>query len=139
METKNKKNAVVYMKSYGSMEIARNSIREQQKKCYKYAEENDYTIVGKYIDYPNSRKQFHKMIEDSKNKDFEIVLVSQFDRFALKKYDNAIYKKKLKENSVKLISVKECIKDDVSGILQESILEAFIEYQYSLKKKEVYK
>lgn len=135
----NKINSVVYMKSYGSAEITRNSIREQKKICCKYAEENNYTIVGKYVDYPNSRKQFNKMLEDSKNKDFEIVLVSQLDRFSINRFDNAVYKHKLKENGVKLISVKENISNNATGILMESMLEAFIEYQYSQKIKDTTK
>ncbi len=132
----NKIKAVIYMKSYGSNKIARQPIREQQKICYKYAEDHNYTIIAKYIDYPNSRKQFNKMIDDSKNKDFDIVLVSQFDRFAINRYDSATYKYKFKKNGVKIVSAKEHITDDISGTLLESILEAFIEYQYSQKIKD---
>lgn len=132
----NKMNAVVYMKSYGSAEITRHPIREQKKICCKYAEENNYTIIGKYIDYPNSRKQFNKMLEDSKNSNFDIVLVSQLDRFSINRFDNAVYKHKLKENGVKLISVKENINNNATNILMESLLEAFIEYQYFQKIKD---
>lgn len=68
------------------------------------------------------------MIEDSKKKSFDFVLVYQLDRFARNRYDSAIYKSKLKKNSVRVISARENITDDASGILVEGRLESMAEY-----------
>ena len=72
------------------------------------------------------------MIEDSSKKCFEFVLVYQLDRFARNRYDSATYKTKLKKNGVRVISAKENISDDASGILMESVLEGMAEY-YSVE------
>ena len=39
------------------------------------------------------------------------------DRFARNRYDSANYKAKLKKNGVRVLSAKENIADDASGIL----------------------
>ncbi len=68
------------------------------------------------------------MIEDSKRKGFQYVLVYQLDRFARNRYDSATYKAKLKKNGVRVLSAKENITDDASGILIEGVLESMAEY-----------
>lgn len=105
--------------------------------CYEYAKRNDYNIIAEYIDRATTgtnddREQFQKMIEDSNKKCFEFVLVYQLDRFARNRYDSATYKNKLKKNGVRVISAKENISDDASGILMESVLEGMAEY-YSVE------
>ncbi|MDR0855913.1 MAG: recombinase family protein [Clostridiales bacterium] len=57
-----------------------------------------------------------------------IVLVYQLDRFARNRYDSANYKAKLKKNGVRVLSAKENITDDASGILVEGMLESMAEY-----------
>ena len=60
------------------------------------------------------------------------MLVYQLDRFARSRYDSANYKAKLKKNGVRVLSVRENISDDASGVLMESVLEGMAEY-YSKK------
>ena len=72
------------------------------------------------------------MVEDSKRKGFQYVLVYQLDRFARNRYDSATYKAKLKKNGVRVLSAKENITDDASGILIEGVLESMAEY-YSVE------
>ena len=72
------------------------------------------------------------MIEDSKKKAFKYVLVYQLDRFARNRYDSATYKAKLKKNGVRVLSAKENITEDASGILVEGVLESMAEY-YSVE------
>ena len=45
------------------------------------------------------------MIDDSKKKTFDYVLVYQLDRFARNRYDSANYKAKLKKNGVRVLVV----------------------------------
>jgi len=72
------------------------------------------------------------MIADSDRHTFEAVLVYQLDRFSRNRDDSAINKAKLKKNGVRVISAKENITDDASGILVEGILESMAEY-YSVE------
>jgi DNA invertase Pin-like site-specific DNA recombinase len=68
------------------------------------------------------------MIADSAKRQFQAVLVYQLDRFARNRYDSATYKSKLKKNGVKVLSARENITDDASGILMEAVLEGMAEY-----------
>ena len=127
-----KKTAVIYAR-FSSHAQTEQSIEGQLRECYDYAKRNDLTIVSEYIDRAltgttDKRPQFLKMIDDSKKKHFEYVLVYQLDRFARNRYDSANYKAKLKKNGVRVLSAKENISDDASGILIEGVLESMAEY-----------
>ena len=113
------------------------SIEGQIRECTDFAKRQDITIVGSYIDRAltgktDARPQFQKMISDSGKQLFDIVIVYTLDRFARNRYDSATYKAKLKKNGVKVISAKENITDDPSGIILESVLEGMAEY-YSVE------
>ena len=93
----------------------------------------DLLVVAEYIDRAltgttDKRPSFLQMIEDSKKKIFDYVLVYQLDRFARNRYDSANYKAKLKKNGVRVLSAKENITEDASGILIEGVLESMAEY-----------
>ncbi len=127
-----KKKVVIYAR-FSSHTQTEQSIEGQLRECYDYAKKNDYLVVAEYIDRAISgtsdkRPQFLKMIEDSKKKNFEFVLVYQLDRFARNRYDSANYKAKLKRNGIRVLSAKENISDDASGILVEGMLESMAEY-----------
>jgi DNA invertase Pin-like site-specific DNA recombinase/DNA-directed RNA polymerase subunit RPC12/RpoP len=126
------KNAVLYAR-YSSANQTEQSIEGQTHVCEKYAAQNDIQIVRHYIDRAISgtsdkRPQFQQMITDSKSKEFEIVLVYKLDRFARNRYDSAIYKKKLRDNGVRVVSATENITDSPEGIIMEGLLEAMDEY-----------
>ena len=127
-----KKRAVIYAR-FSSHAQTEQSIEGQLRECCDYAKRHDLTIVAEYIDRAltgtsDKRPQFLKMIEDSKRKNFEFVLVYQLDRFARNRYDSATYKAKLKKNGVRVLSAKENISEDASGILIEGVLESMAEY-----------
>jgi DNA invertase Pin-like site-specific DNA recombinase len=91
-------------------------------------------VTAHYIDRAksglsaNNRAEFCQMIQDSEGGGFDAVLVYQLDRFARCRYDSAVYKNQLKTNGVKVISSRENISEDASGILMESVLEGMAEY-----------
>lgn len=126
-------NAVIYAR-YSSHGQTEQSIEGQLKACYEYAKKNGYTVIYEYIDRAQSgtssdkRNNFQKMIHDSSKQQFEVVLVYQLDRFARNRYDSATYKARLKKNGVKVISVRENLTDDASGIFMEAVLEGMAEY-----------
>ncbi len=125
-------NVVIYAR-FSCSNQREESIEGQLEVCYEYAKKNNYTVIGEYIDRAmtgktDKRPDFLKMIEDSDKKTFQGILVYQLDRFARNKYDSAIYKRKLKLNGVRVLSARENIADDASGILVESVLEGMAEY-----------
>lgn len=126
------KNAVIYAR-FSSHAQNEQSIEGQLAECYNFAQRNDLRITHEYIDRAltgttDKRPEFLQMIEDSKRKSFQYVLVYQLDRFARNRYDSATYKAKLKKNGVRVLSAKENITDDASGILIEGVLESMAEY-----------
>lgn len=129
-------NVVIYAR-FSSHSQTEQSIEGQLKECYSYAQRNDYMVVGEYIDRALSgttdhRPEFQRMIADSSKKTFQGVLVYQLDRFARNRYDSATYKSKLKKNGVRVLSARENISDDASGVLMEAVLEGMAEY-YSVE------
>ena len=124
---------VVIYARYSSQRQNETSIEAQLDECYNFCKENNYNIIGEYIDKEitgriSDRPYFLQLIEDSKEKRFEAVIVYQFDRFSRDKYDNALFKKKLLENGVKVISAKEPISDGASGVLMEGMYELLAQY-----------
>lgn len=129
-------NVVIYAR-YSSHNQTECSIEGQIEECKRYAELNDYNVINTYIDRAKSgtkdnREEFLKMIEDSKKKEFKYIIVYQLDRFARNRYNSAIYKKELKTRDIRVLSSRENITEDASGVLMESMLEGMAEY-YSLE------
>lgn len=125
-------NAVIYAR-FSSHAQNEQSIEGQLKVCYEFAERNGYKVIAEYIDRAlsgttDNRADFLRMIDDSKYGNFNYIIVYQLDRFARNRYDSATYKAKLKRNGVRVLSARENITDDASGILMESLLEGMAEY-----------
>lgn len=125
-------NAVIYCR-YSSHNQRETSIEGQLKVCYEFCEKNGFTVIEEYIDRAitgtvDKRPAFQRMISDSEKKHFQYIIVYQLDRFAREKYDSVVYKRKLRKIGIKVISAKEQISDDASGILVESVLEGLAEY-----------
>ena len=127
-----RKKAIIYAR-YSSHSQSEQSIEGQLRECYDFAKRNDYLVIAEYIaraltGTSDKRPEFLRMVEDSRKKGFEIVIVYQLDRFARSREDSAHYKSKLRKNGVKVVSAKENITDDASGILVEGLLESMAEY-----------
>ena len=98
-----------------------------------FADRNDITILGTYIDRAlsaktDNRPEFQRMIKDSGKKMFDVILVWKLDRFSRNRYNSAHYKAILKKNNVKVISATEAISQGAEGIILESVLEGMAEY-----------
>lgn len=131
--------AVIYAR-YSSDSQREESIEGQLRECKEYAQRNNITILSTYIDRAlsaktDNRPDFQRMIKDSAKGLFDIVLVWKLDRFARNRYDSAHYKSILKKNGVKVVSAKEAIAEDSTGILLESLLEGYAEF-YSVDLSE---
>ena len=97
-------------------------------------------VVGEYIDRAqtgtnDNRPSLQRMMMDSDKHTFEGVIVYQLDRFARNRFDSAINKAKLKKNGVRVISAKENIADDPSGILVEGVLLYYKRYFFFTRSK----
>ncbi len=140
---KTNKRAVLYCR-YSSDSQREESIEAQLSILHKFCADNGYTVVAEYCDRAKSattsnRPEFLRMIDDSKNKEFDFVIVHKLDRFARNRYDSAFFKRELKRNDVKLISVLERLDDSPESIILESLLEAMAEYYSRNLGREVMK
>ena len=125
-------NAVIYAR-YSSDNQREESIDGQIRECMEYCNRNGMNVIKEYIDRAlsaktDNRPDFQRMIKDSAKGLFDVVVVWKLDRFARNRYDSAINKAKLKKNGVRVISARENISDDASGILVEGVLESMAEY-----------
>jgi len=128
--------AVIYAR-YSSDNQREESIEGQIRECKEFAEKNDITIIGEYIDRAlsaktDNRPNFQKMIKDSYRKVFDAVIVWKVDRFGRNREEIAINKYKCRKNGVRVEYVAEHIPDTPEGVILESVLEGFAEY-YSLQ------
>lgn len=124
--------AVLYAR-YSSNNQREESIEGQIRECEYFAEREGITIANHYIDRAMSARTDHRpaflqMVEDSKQKTFDAVLVYQLDRFSRNRADSAKYRTILKRNGVTVLSAKERISGDPSGILLEAVIEGVNEY-----------
>ena len=131
--------AVIYAR-YSSSSQREESIEGQIRDCTEYAERNGYTLIGCYADRAisgrtDNRPDFQRMIEDSKKKLFNVVLVWKVDRFARDREASILYKGILKRNGVRVVSAMEKFSEDPIGTLMENIMEDFAQY-YSDDLKE---
>lgn len=127
--------AVIYAR-YSSHSQRDASIEQQIEACKRFAERNAIAIVSIYEDRAttgtnDNRPGFQRMVKDAERGDWEYVIIYTLDRFARNRYDSAVYKRRLKECGVKVLSAMEQISDDPTGILMESLLEGLAEYYSS--------
>lgn len=131
--------AVIYAR-YSSSSQREESIEVQIRECTKFAEQNGYTVLKNYIDKAISgttdkRPDFQQMIQDSKTRLFDTVLVLRTDRFSRDVADSALYKQILKNNGVRVIAVTEDFGEDAVGKLMSRFMEGIAEY-YSNELRE---
>ena len=135
--------AVAYCR-YSSDNQREESIDAQIRAIKEFCDKEGIDLVKTYIDEAKSgtsdnREQFLELIYDSNKNNFNAVIVHKLDRFARNRYDSAFYKKKLKENGVKIISVLERLDDSPESIILESVLEGMAEYYSKNLSREVMK
>ena len=132
MQNTNLRKAVIYAR-YSSHSQRDVSIEQQVNACRRFAELQDIEVVDIYDDRAltgtnDQRPSFQKMVKDAEREDWEYVIVYTLDRFARNRYDSAVYKRKLRDYGVKVLSAMENISDDPTGVLLESLLEGLAEY-----------
>ena len=124
--------AVIYAR-YSSGAQKDVSIDQQVRACRDFADRQALEVVAVYDDRAltgtnDRRPSFQRMIADSAKEGWSYVIVYSLDRFARDRYDSAIYKRKLKDHGVRVLSAMEHLTDDPSSILLEAMLEGYAEY-----------
>ncbi len=136
-------NAAIYAR-YSSNNQREESIDAQIRAIKDYAHRNGIIITKIYTDEARSattdnRPNFLRMIKDSEFDLFDAVIVHKLDRFSRDRYDSAHYKRLLKKNGVKIISVLEHLDDSPESIMLESVLQGMAEYYSKNLAREVMK
>ncbi|HAM15887.1 MAG TPA: hypothetical protein DCP91_08535 [Eggerthellaceae bacterium] len=103
------------------------SIEDQLRVCREWCAREGYRVVAEYCDEAKSgrtddRPEFQRMVANAGESD--IVLVYMMDRFSRDIYDAPIYKKKLRDAGVKVVSATESLPDGPEAMLMESMYEA---------------
>ena len=88
--------AVIYAR-YSSDNQREESIEGQLRECTAYCQKNDITILRTYIDRAmfaktDHRPDFQRLITDSAEGLFDVIIVWTLDRFASNRDDSATYK-----------------------------------------------
>ena len=88
------------------------SIPFQLERCRYHAQGKGWEVVKEFVDAGESartdkRPEFQKMIASARAKEFDVMLVHKFDRFARNDYDFVVYEKELEELGITLESVSE--------------------------------
>lgn len=129
---------------YSSDNQREESIDAQLRAIREYAEREHITIVKIYVDEARSatndnRPEFQRMMADAVTGEFQAVIVHKLDRFSRDRYDSAFYKRLLKKQGIRLISVLENLDDSPESVILESVLEGMAEYYSKNLAREVRK
>ena len=130
------KRGVIYAR-YSCDNQREESIDGQIRDCTSFARSNDIEIISTYIDRAisarsDNRPEFQRMINDSYNNLFDVVLVWKSDRFSRNRRQALDYREILSRNKVKLLSCTEPNIDGPEQILYQGISDSYNEY-YSVE------
>lgn len=118
--------AVIYAR-FSSSKQREASIEDQLRVCRAWCADNGYEVVAEYCDRAKSgrtddRPQFQLMISNAGESD--VVLVYAMDRFSRDRFDAPVYKKRLSDKGVKVVSATEAMPDGPEAMIIESLYEA---------------
>lgn len=135
--------AVIYAR-FSSENQRDESIDAQLRAAREFCMQNGIIIVNEYCDRAKSattdnRPEFLQMISDAKKRNFDLVIVHKFDRFARNRYDSAKYRQLLEYENVQIISVLEQFDDKPESVLTLSVLEGMAEFYSKNLSREVMK
>ena len=88
------------------------SIPFQLERCRYHAQGLGWQVTSEFVDAGESartdkRPDFQKMISAARAREFDVILVHKFDRFARNDYDFVVYEKELEALGITLESVSE--------------------------------
>lgn len=134
--------AALYARVSSEKQIYNFSISAQIDSMKEYCKNNKIEIYDIYVDeaekgWKANRPALQKML--SKSKEFDIVLVHKFNRFARKKKLSESLKAQLIKNKVKVISITEHVEETPIGYFTRDILDSIAEYEINNLSSEIKK
>ena len=136
---------VVIYARYSSDMQREESIDAQLRYCKEEIARNpNMVLVGVYYDEALSgkfddREDFQVMISDARAFKFDQIMVHKFNRFARNQYDSVIYKKKLRDIGIRVVSATQKVDDTPEGQMTEAIIEVLDQYYSANLAEEVLK
>ena len=123
------------------------SIEAQVRAITEWAAREGHVVKHFYIDEAKTgtnddREEFQRMIADAVGGSYpgiKSVVVHKLDRFARDRYDSAVYRRKLKQVGIRVISVLEPLDDSPESVMMEAVLEGMAEYYSKNLSREVRK
>ena len=131
------KRAAIYARvSTGKQAAGELSLPDQISQCEAYAKANGYETVSTFIDAgvsvrTDKRPEFQRMISLAvgAQRPFDAILVHSQSRFARNTKDLLIYKDRLEESSVVLLSITQDLGEGETADVLRIMVGAFDEYQ----------
>jgi len=139
-----KEKAVIYTRFSSDMQ-REESIDAQIRACKYFAQRENIEIIKVYTDRAKTgttvkgRAEFLQMIDDSKAKAFNLVLVHKLNRFGRDSLDTLHYKKELERSGVSLVSVTEKLDNSPEGKLMLMVIAGMNEFYSENLRVEVMK
>lgn len=129
--------AAIYLRVSSVMQARKETPIESQRAAIReYAQKHGIEIVREYVDAGLSgrteeREQFQEMVEFglSRQRDFDVILLWKFDRWARDAERSDFYKAMLRQRGVQIISITEPVTADPQGRLTERLLDSLAQYQ----------
>lgn len=124
-----------YLRASSDRQDIENSLSAQDTATERYAAAHGGKIVRTYKDEAKSgkiehRPGFQQMIQDAADpaRTFDAILVWKLNRFARNRKGRVVYKSRLAEYGVKVVSISENTGDGPAGRLFEGFIESIDEY-----------
>ena len=139
MNSNEKNRAVIYARCADkNCELAK--IVDQEHICTLYAEEHEYTVMNTYIDIGKSSNEsnLEKMIADSKENKFDIVLVDSMEKISRSLCKYFEIEDFLFQNDVVIIEVRSAYNRNIPSsydILRKK-LKKFLDIKVTIEEKE---
>lgn len=121
--------ALIYKRVSDPKQMIGLSLDVQEERCRRWAKENGYEVVGVYEDGGKSgtktvgRQGLEDLLVRCEQKDIDVVLTIDTDRFARNELDHYILKDELRKLGTKIIAVNQpMIDDSAEGMLMENTL-----------------
>ncbi|MBP2030821.1 site-specific DNA recombinase [Methanohalophilus levihalophilus] len=136
MNTKIIKNVCLYIRT--STDNHKESPKIQEEQLQEYCNRCGYEIVDKYVDFGYSGKNtkrpaFELMMQEAKEKKFDMVIVTKIDRFARSNLDLLFHVKELQDLDIEFASISQPFDtSSPSGTLMLQIMGAFAEFERSM-------
>lgn len=136
-------NAYAYAR-YSSSNQREESIDAQVQAIREHCSREGINLIKVFVDEAESarysdRPGFQDMFSAVRVNPPDFVLVHKLDRFSRDRYDAAVYRRKLKDHGVRLVSVLEPLDGSPESVILESVLEGMAEYYSKNLAREVMK